>query len=102
VVSGRGSGFAPDGSAPALAAALDDALACRRAPWPALVAPALPGLPALQAASRPVPSPAPWWRAPWVWALAAGLAVGAAGALVAARASAGPPDAVSLTLVPRP
>ncbi|MCB9647022.1 MAG: PEGA domain-containing protein [Deltaproteobacteria bacterium] len=102
VLSDRGAGYAPDASPEALAAALDAALACAPPAWPALLAPALPGPIPSRASAEVVPGGSAWWRAPWVWAVAAGVVLGAAGALVAAKASAGPPDAVSLTLIPRP
>lgn len=97
-----GRGFSADTRAENLAVALGQTLACAHAPFPPLAAPALLGAPDPRTVLAPVPRPEPWWRAPWVWAVAAGVALGAAGALVAARANAGPADALSITLVPRP
>lgn len=97
-----GTGWAPDARAESLAVALSTALGCKAQSWPPRLAPALiapqPPLSSLDA----VPEPADWWTAPWVWAVTAGLVLGAAGAMVAARASSGPPESLSITLVPRP
>ncbi len=97
-----GTGWAPDARAESLAVAVSTALGCSAQAWPPRLAPALiapqPPLGSLDA----VPKPQDWWQAPWVWAVATGLVLGAAGAMVAARASSGPPESLSITLVPRP
>lgn len=97
-----GTGWAPDASLASLSAAISGALGCEPTPWPARLAPPLLGLDAPLAGAVPVPAPQAWWQAPWVWAVTAGVVLGAAGALVAARASSGPPESLSITLVPRP
>ncbi len=69
---------------------------------PSTLAPALLPWPAPKTATRPMVEPPPWWTKPWVWAAFAVIAVGAAGAVAAARNAEGPPDSVDITLIPRP
>lgn len=100
--SAGGTGWAPDPKAESLAIALSSALSCRIAPWPDRTGPALLGVPSAEAQASAFPAPKAWWRTPWVWAAVVGLVLGGASAMVAARASSGPPDALTVTLVPRP
>ncbi len=97
-----GTGWAPDPRAESLAIALSSALTCRAARWPPRTGPALLGPLSAHARASEVQEPKAWWRAPWVWALTAGLVLGGASAIVGARASSGPPEALTVTLVPRP
>lgn len=89
---------------PTLASALDRALACAdEAPNKRELAPSLMGL--FDARTTPlaaVPEPRAVYEEPWFWGavLMAALAVGSS--FVVARAAGGPPDAVEVTLIPRP
>ena len=83
-------------------ARFDALLACDPGEEPLAVAPALVDWPTPKTATRPVPPAKPWWKEPWVWAAFAVIAIGTAGGLAAARQAEGPPDAVEITLVPRP
>lgn len=99
---GLGHGWAPSLAPEDLRRAVDDVLACRRLDVPARRAPALVAVPGPRTTPGPRRAPAAWWTQPWPWAIAAGVVLGGVGALVAARASSGPPNSLSVTLVPRP
>lgn len=62
-------------------------------------APALAGRPPRPSTQRPAPRPD---TSPWLWAAAALLVVGTAGALAAAHGSSAPPEDLRIELVPRP
>ena len=85
-----------------LVARIDALLTCGPGQVPPTTAPALTEWTLSSVAARPRAEPAPWYRQTWVWATFALVAVGTAGAFAAARHAEGPPDAVEITLVPRP
>ena len=101
---GAGVGFAETLDRDAIRRGLEGVLACSATPPTDLawVPPALG--PWTPSASRPEPvpeSPA-FWERPWFWALTAAAALGLSASVVAARASGSAPDAVEITLIPRP
>ncbi len=65
-------------------------------------APALLEWPPARSTATTVEQEPPLWTRPWVWAVFAIVLVGTASALAATRQAEGPPDAVDITLVPRP
>jgi tetratricopeptide (TPR) repeat protein len=50
----------------------------------------------------PVPEPVPFWEQPVFWAVGSVVAIAVSGAVVFAATRGGPPEAVNVTLVPRP
>jgi tetratricopeptide (TPR) repeat protein len=101
---GLGSAFAQNLSKSAIAAALGRMLACaHEAPDGSHPAPSILGIAGIRTTQlAPVPEPKAWWESPWFWAIAAVAAVGISAGFVVARTAGGPPQAVEVTLIPRP
>lgn len=102
-IPGAGTAHAPTVTPDALKDALNRALACEPSgPTRNRLAPDLLGVTAASTSPSPVPEPTPWYDRPWFWGTVAFVTLAVAGGVVAARAANGPPEAVEITLIPRP
>ncbi len=101
-MQGAGQAYAASLQPAHLRAALQQALRCQQSQPPAL-APALIGAAPLRLdRPGPVPPPTPWWERSWFWGAAAIVFISASAAFVVGRTSGGPPEALEITLKPRP
>jgi hypothetical protein len=103
-VRGLGAAYAPNLAPKSIALALQRMLSCAtEIASGSKEAPSILGLANMRATQlAPVPEPRPWWQSSWFWGIAAVAAVGLSAGFVIARTSGGPPQAVEVTLTPRP
>lgn len=103
VIPGAGTAHAPAAEVAPVRAALERALRCdATGPAPDALAPYLWASGGVDLHPRPVPDGDPVWTRPWFWATFAVATLAIAGGFVVARTLGGPPEEVTVTLIPRP
>jgi hypothetical protein len=104
IVERAGTARAKKIDRPSLADALDRALACaNETPGKGELAPSLIGTLAVRPnVLRPVPEARSIHEEPWFWGAIFAVALVVGSSFVVARAAGGPPEAVEVTLIPRP
>ncbi len=101
-MQGAGQAYAPSLQPSRLRAALQQTLQCQQNAPPALAPPLIGTAPLRLDQPSPVPPSTPWWEQSWFWGAAAIVFISASAAFVVGRTSGGPPEALEITLSPRP